>query len=547
MCWCSATMSSTVSKRKGDLPVKRFIACLMLVALCFSLSSCQQLLPRKVEAPLPQVTATPEPALTCDPATLYSAVDTQERIVSIVLEGYTDDTSLTQLVDLMKSRGVPCVWFVSGVIATEHIQMVRYAALSGMKLGNYTISAEKNIGQRGTSYLVHQFERTQRLIMEACAQLPTLGRCNQTSYTEPMLQAARSAGLTHVVEPTLYLNHRSFASISDAEQYMNSIIRGSIISIKLGQELDENEYGDLGDVLDERPAIDPPPTISEDSSQDSAEWIYQNIVPVVTWLLDQLEQNGYKVVSLEELKAAQTTILPQQKELTEEELALFDHERYAIPATSDPLHQGSTHIGTMTDLNGAAFVGDSVTTGLEGYVDMRRREDPTFLPDTTFISWTGLSVESTLASIDNDTPLGEQQANVAKTIKEAGANRVYLMVKFDTSKAYVLEQYLANLRLLVYRIQQENPGVPVIVQSVLPGLTRRSSAPSNEQIFRYNLMLARMCQEYGIPFVDAAYALKDERGGLKAEYCIDRSTYGLHLSDEGCQAWLDYLAANIPD
>ena len=60
-------------------------------------------------------------------------------------------------------------------------------------------------------------------------------------------------------------------------------------------------------------------------------------------------------------------------------------------------------------------------------------------------------------------------------------------------------------------------------------------------------MLARMCQEYGIPFVDAAYALKDERGGLKAEYCIDRSTYGLHLSDEGCQAWLDYLAANIPD
>ena len=113
------------------------------------------------------------------------------------------------------------------------------------------------------------------------------------------------------------------------------------------------------------------------------------------WLKDQLEQNGYKVVSLEELKAAQTTILPQQKELTEEELALFDHERYAIPATSDPLNQGSTHIGTMTDLNGAAFVGDSVTTGLEGYVDMRRREDPAFLPDTIFISPSTMSGLST--------------------------------------------------------------------------------------------------------------------------------------------------------
>lgn len=519
----------------------------MLVAMCFTLSSCQQLLPQKEEAALPLVTATPEPALTCDPATLYSAVDTQERIVSVVMEGYTDDTSLTQLVDLFRSRGVPCVWFVSGVTATEHIQMVRYAALSGMQLGNYTISAEKNIGERGPTYLVHQFERTQRLILEACAQLPTIGRCNQTSYTEPMLQAARAAGLTHVVEPTLYLNHRSFASLSDAQQYMGSIIRGSIISIKLGQELDEDEYGDVGDVLDERPAIDPPPTISEDSSQDSAEWTYQNIVPVVTWLLDQLNANGYKVVSLDELKAAQTTTLPRQKELTEAELALYDHENYAIPATGSPLGQPSVHAGDLSELNGAAFIGDSVTTGLAGYVEMRRREDPAFLPDTTFISWTGLSVESALASIDNDTPLGEQQANVAKTIQASGASRVYLMAKFDTSKAYVLDQYLANLRLLIYRIQQENPGVPVIVQSVLPGLSRRSSAPSNDQIFRYNLMLARMCQEYGIPFVDAAYALKDEKGGLKAEYCIDRSTYGLHLSDAGCEAWLNYLAANIPD
>lgn len=527
--------------------MKRFIACLLLAAMCFTLSSCEQLLPQKEEAAEPLVTATPEPALTCDPATLYSAVDTQERIVALVMEGYTDDTSLTQLVDLLTGRGVPCVWFVSGVTATEHIQMVRYAALSGMGLGNYTISAEKDIGQRGPTYLVHQFERTQQLILEACAQLPSLGRCNQTSYTESMLQAARSAGLTHVVEPTLYLNHRSFATESDAQQYMESLIRGSIISIKLGQELDDDEYGDVGDVLDERPAIDPPPTISEDSYQDSAEWTYQNIVPVVTWLLDQLDANGYKVVSLEELKAAQSVVLPRQKELTEEELALYDADNYPTPITASPMGQGSVHTDDLSALNGAVFVGDSVTAGLADYVALRRQEDETFLPDTTFISWTGLSVESALASIDGDAPLDEGQVNVAQAIKESGANRVYLMIKFDTSKAYMLEQYLANLRLLICLIQQENPGVPVIVQSVLPVLSRRTSTPSNAQIFRYNLMLARMCQEYGVPFVDAAYALRDEDGGLKAEYCIDRSTYGMHLSDAGCEAWLSYLAANIPD
>ncbi|MBE5803230.1 MAG: hypothetical protein E7316_01790 [Clostridiales bacterium] len=527
--------------------MKRFIASLLLAAMCFTLTSCQQLIPGKEAPTQPQVTATPEPALSCDPSTLYSAVDTQERIVSLVLEGYTDDTSLTQLVDLLTARGIPCVWFVSGVTATEHTQMVRYAAQSGMELGNYTISAEKNIGDRGPTYLVHQFERTQRLIAEASLQFPSVARCNQTTYTEPMLQAIRAAGLTHAVEPTLYLNHRSFATESDAQQYMDSIIRGSIISIKLGQELDADEYGDMGEVLDERPAIDPPPTISEDSSQDSAEWTYQNIVPVVTWLLDQLEANDYRVVSLEEIKASQSVILPRQREMSEAELALYDPANYDLPATDGPIGQPAVRAGDLSDLNGAVFIGDSVTTGLAGYVDMRRAEDPTFLPDTAFISWTGFSVESALASVDIDATLTDLQPNVAKAVKDAGANRVYLMAKFDTSKAYVLDQYLANLRLLIFQIRQENPGVPVIVQSVLPGLSRRTSSPSNEQIFRYNLLLARMCQEYGIPFVDAAHALRDENGGLKAEYCIDRSTYGLHLSDAGCEAWLDYLAANIPD
>lgn len=527
--------------------MKRLLVCLMLAILCTMLCACQQLPAPAAESELPKVAITAEPALTCDPASLYSAVDTQERIVALVLEGYTDDTSITQLVDLLTARDIPCVWFVSGVTATEHIHMLRYAAAAGIELGNYTISAEKAIGDRGPSYLVHQFQRTQQLIMEACAQLPSVGRCNETEYTEAMLQAARAGGLTHAVEPTLYLNHRSFASLSDAQKYMESIIRGSIISVKLGQELDDDEYGDVGEKLDERPAIDPPPTISEDSAQDTAEWTYQNIVPVVTWLLDELEANNYKVVSLPELKAAQTTILPKEKELTETELALYDPSSYDLPLTEKPMTQPGTRAGSLSDLNGAVFIGDSVTTGLAGYVEMRRLEDPTFLPDTTFISWTGLSVEECLASIDNDTPLDQPQANVAKVIQSVGADRVYLMVKFDTSRAYVLDQYLTNLRLLIWRIQQENPEAQVIVQSVLPGLARRAQAENNAQLFRYNLMLARMCQEHNIPFVDAAYALRDEKGGLKREYCIDASTYGLHLSDEGCAAWLDYLAANIPD
>lgn len=527
--------------------MKRLMMILLLAAVCLTLCSCQQLAPLTDQAAQPKFTATPEPALTCEPAALYTGVDTKKRVVSLVLEGYTDDTTTTQLMDLISQRNIPCVWFVSGVVADEHVPMLRYATNAGIELGNYTISAEKELEQRSATYLVHQFERTQQLIFAACGRLPSIGRCNSTEYTETMLQAARAGGLAHAVEPTLYLNHRSFASESDAQQYMSSIIRGSIISVKLGQELDDDEYGDVGEELDERPAIDPPPTISEDSTQDEAKWQYQNIVPVVTWLLDQLEANGYEVVSLADLQAAQADILPQVRELTEEELALYDPASYAAPASKTPMGQSVTHAGSMAELDGAVFVGDSVTTGLGGYVAWRRQQDASFLPNTSFISWSGMTVESALSTIDSDNPVGQSQPNIAKAIKETSASRVYLMLKFSTSRAYSQEQYLSNLRLLIHHIQQENPGVQVVVQSVLPGVSQRTTTPTNAQLFRYNLLLGKMCQEYGIPFLDVAFALRDAEGGLKAEYCIDADTYGIHLSDEGCQAWLEYLAANIPE
>lgn len=524
--------------------MKRLLISLMLAVLCLTLTSCQQIAAITDRPAQPKYTATPEPTLTCEPAELYTGVDTHERIVSLVLEGYTDDTTITQLIDLMKARGIPCVWFVSGVTADEHVYMLRHAAAFGIELGNYTISAEKELEDRSASYLVHQFQRTQQLILAACAQLPSIGRCNTTEYTETMLQAVREGGLSHAVEPTLYLNHRSFASESDAKLYMESLVRGSIISVKLGQELDDDEYGDLGEELDERPAIDPPPTISEDATQEEAE--FQNIVSVVTWLLDQLEQNGYQVVSLAELQSARAEFLPQVKELTEEELALYDPAAYAAPVAQAPIGQCATRAGTLEELDGAVFVGDAITNGLGGYVAWRNQQE-SFLPNTTFITWPGMTVESALNATEPGATLANGQVNIAAAIKETGAKSVYLMLKPESSRAYVLEEYLANLRLLIHRIQQENPGVQVIVQSVLPGVSQRTTTPNNITLFRYNLLLAQMCQEHGIPFLDVAFALRDADGGLQADYCIDADTYGIHLSDAGCQAWLDYLTAHMPE
>lgn len=484
------------------------------------------------------ITPSPAPVLTNEPAALLTGVTTKHRVASLVLEGYTDEAVMRQVIDLIAARGVPCVWFVSGVTAYEYGDAVRYAAAAGIELGNYTISGEKEMENRGSSDIVHQFTRTQELILQSCGVWPDKGRCNGTEYTETVLQAVAAGGLDTAVEPTLYLNHSSFRQAQDARLYMGSMMRGAVISIKLGQELDAGEYGDEGEELDERPAVDPSPSIPKDLSMAAVNENEQNVVAVVGWLLDALEAEGYELLSLEELQASRTDLMGEKRALTEEEAMLLDPAAYPLPVTDGPLLQTAQ---PLTELAGTVFIGDSVTQGLADYVAWKQQSDPEYMQGVHFLAWNSLTVESALTTLEGDAPLAEGTVNLAEALRELDARRVYLMLRFDTVKACTQEKYMTNLRLLLHLLKEANPQAEFVVQSVPPGLEGRIGSPDNGQLFRYDLLLAKMCTEYGIAFADVASALRDDKGDLPAECCIDPQLYGTHLSDEGCQRWLDSL------
>lgn len=531
---------------------KRFCLWALLLAVCLLTAGCE--LPRDMTiTDLTQrltgeekewITPSPAPTLNNEPAQLLTGVTTDQRVATLVMEGYTDDATMRQLVNLIVERGVPCVWFVSGVTAYEYGDVVRYAASAGIELGNYTVSGEKKMETRNVMDIVHQFTKTQELILQNSGILPQLGRCNGTEYTHEVLQAVSAGGLDAAVEPTAYLNHRSFRQASDAQLYMKSVLHGSIISVKLGQELDADEYGESGEELDERPAVDPSPSIAQDLSIAGEKWNYENIVPVVTWLLDALEQEGYTLLSLSDLQAAKVELIGEPRQLTEEEMALVDPAAYLLPVTDGPLLQTAQ---PLTDLAGTVFIGDSVTRGLADYVASRQLTDPEYMKDVQFLAWRGLSVETALSTLDEGVELPEGAVDLAQKLREMDARQVYLMLSFDTVKACTQEKYLVNMRLLLHLLKEANPQANFVVQSVLPGVEGRLGSPDNVQMFRYNLLLAKMCAEYGILFADVASALRDEMGNLPAEYCIDPQMYGIHLSDEGCERWLNCLMSGNTD
>lgn len=492
--------------------------------------------------------------LTCQPAELISGVETREKIVSLVLEGSVDDTILYGILDVLKEHSIPATFFVSGTMVDEQPEIVRKIAAEGFDIGNYGMSGASMMEKNTPQQNVYQFEKTQKMIFQNCLAVPALARANGTDYTREVLQAVTAAGLDAAVNPDFYVNHKSFQSLADARYLVNSLMCGSLISVKLGQELTLEELGAEGRKWDEKPAIDPPPSIAEDGMSQLEENPYENLKQSVLWLLECLDEKGYTVVSLRELKAAEESFLGEGTELSGEVQALADYNRYSVPVTQEPLAIGAQGNASSAELEGTVIVGDSVTESLSSYIRWKREKEPEYLHGVEFLTADNATVERLLsdALFTPEVPQEDPEADpagallrVEDALAAMGAKRICLMVRSGNSRAYTGEKFMKNYRMLIANIREKNPDAEIIVQS-LPPVMPGSGTPNSGNLFRLNLMLYSLCARYGISFVDSAFALRDAAGELRPEFCLDGATYGKHLNADGCEAWIEFFTTHFP-
>lgn len=495
----------------------------------------------------PHASVVTDQRLDNSPAMLYSSVLTEKRVVSLIFEGYTDDDTMRSLISVVKSKNIPCVFFISGSEADEHPDVVKGIANANLTIGNYGINAEKKMEDNGVQENIHQFQLGQELLFENAGVKPTLFRCNGTEYTKEVLQAASSVGLLAGVNPSVYLNHRSFDEKANAVLFAQRLTRGSIISIKLGQELDATEY-DGAEVSMEKLAVDPPPFLSDDM-EETIRMTYGNIVNVVSWLLEALNSEGYDILSPEALQSERLSAFDSPIELNKELLATLDPSTYALPVTEAPLGIPENEATNGTSLNGAVFVGDSIMVGLQNYVAWRRETDRVYLGTAQFLTAANLGVVASQRRVtpDSNHPVvdGKKMA-IEAALKKLGAKIVYLMPGLSDVNNNTEEKLIENLKLLIYQIERENPDIHVYMMSIPPGVAGRYAEPTNAKIFRYNLTVFQFCLQYGIPFVDTAYALRDKSGDLPVDLCIDPDTYGVHMNDTGCERWIGYVLNHMP-
>lgn len=236
--------------------------------------------------------------------------------------------------------------------------------------------------------------------------------------------------------------------------------------------------------------------------------------------------------------------------------AEIESETSVIPAQSEPMdvpaaagedETDSDEAHTTVDaawFDDAAFVGDSVTLKLSYYAAATGA-----LGNAQFFASGSLGSASAMWDIDE--PLAVHPSYQGQTmltedcVAASGASKLFIMLGMNDIAVHGIEESVDNLSTLLDRILAKCPGIEIYVQSMTP-MTAASSLSGDtlnpDGIQQYNALLRQLCQNRGWHFVNVASAMYDEDDQyLRADYCSDPDDMGVHFTEAGCQAWIDYL------
>lgn len=192
----------------------------------------------------------------------------------------------------------------------------------------------------------------------------------------------------------------------------------------------------------------------------------------------------------------------------------------------------------------AVFVGDSVTLKLSYYAENGS------LGKAEFLCAGSLGYGAALQDIDaegNVHPTYEgEKYTVDDGIQMLGAKKAFIMFGMNDIGLYGIDESIKNMKTLTAKIVEKSPDVEIYIQSVTPMLEdMQLSDLNNKAIAEFNEKLKAEAEKLGYKYLDVASVMKDEKGNLIPEYCSDPDAMGIHFSDEGCKAWVDYLKQNV--
>lgn len=253
--------------------------------------------------------------------------------------------------------------------------------------------------------------------------------------------------------------------------------------------------------------------------------------------LPPAEENGETPAAPEWTDAPQETVRPSDPVQAEVPGETAPPEE-TVPPVSAPGQEGYDYSRPVPQseevpedyFSDAAFIGDSRTDGLLLYSGIKGA--------------TGLSYKGLMVSELEDKQVKFTVSGVTDTVMGAlGKNtygKVYMMLGVNELGWYNDQRFYETYSQEVQRVKELQPGATIYLQSILPVTQEKSDSHAyftNENIVRYNGLIAQVAEEQQVYYLDVASALMDEGGALPAE----SSTDGIHLKKDGYKTWYQYL------
>lgn len=196
----------------------------------------------------------------------------------------------------------------------------------------------------------------------------------------------------------------------------------------------------------------------------------------------------------------------------------------------------------------AAFVGDSVTLKLSYYAAATG-----CLGNAQFFASGSLGSANAMWELSNTQAVHPsyqgQTMLVEDCVAASGAAKLFIMLGMNDIAVYGVDGAVTNYQTLLERILAKSPGLTIYVQSMTPTTSTSNllgQSINSDNIRAYNDKLQQLCQQQGWHYVDVASVMYDESGQyLRSDYCSDPDDMGVHFTESGCQAWVDYLYGHV--
>lgn len=221
-----------------------------------------------------------------------------------------------------------------------------------------------------------------------------------------------------------------------------------------------------------------------------------------------------------------------------------------IPESSDILDsdEQETVGDTCVDISwfdDCVFLGDSLIVGLQMYSNWTGA-----FGNAKFLCSVGLSYGNSQWEIDNPYNVHPTYNGETVLLEDAGivtgASKAIISMGINDIAVWNPERGVENARELVRKLKEKSPDMIIYLQAISPMVSYAEKENlSNILIDEFNEGMRALAEEEGCILLNFHDAVVGSDGSLPDYLCSDPNGLGIHLTNEACEMWEDFIKKNV--